>query len=321
MRRAIPFTIAIATIAALGFGRASAQLPSVPFLSNAGVSAAEAIAGDSLDDATPVLVSVMTAGTNPFSPGAPAFDLSNGKSAFWMYMYYSSERAKGAVVTMLQILPGVFTGFAGLVDSTAPDYNDTMRINTALAYANSDMMAQQIRGNAQFQAYTTQRPQTALQLAVLSKAGDIPVEEVPPGYPVNEPSWISIFVDKADSTQSMVCVVSAASGQSMCVDVNAVGSVESPEALRHGFIAVSPNPTAGHAMVTVTAPDNGRALAGTQVGIYDATGRMVLDLSDSFAQHDYQRAEFDAATLPAGGYFCRANGAGWNSVIGVVIVH
>jgi hypothetical protein len=304
-------TVALIATLALANG-ASAQ---TPFASNQGIPAAQSTAEDSLGSDA-MLVSVLTSGENPLT-GGEAFDIETGESEGWIYFFYSPSQDRSAGVIVVQLVPGLFMTQGGVGDSVE-GASDVMQLMANLPYSNSSDMARAIRSNADYQTYRTLNGTVFVSLAAYLK-GTTPVPGMPNDFPLNDEIWTVGFQDDVDSTKQLICIVAASTGQTYCVS-SEVAAIADEEARANVGMQLAPNPAAGRARVTVTAPQNGRSLDGVRLGLFDATGREVLDLTTSFAESGYRFAEFDATSLPAGSYFCRAVGNGYNGVLGTIVL-
>jgi len=72
--------------------------------------------------------------------------------------------------------------------------------------------------------------------------------------------------------------------------------------------------------VTVELPAGMKVGSGVGLGLYDGSGRRVVDLSGSYAMSGYRSAEFDASALSSGMYVCRLEGVAGVNMLGVVMV-
>ena len=116
----------------------------------------------------------------------------------------------------------------------------------------------------------------------------------------------------------MACFVASTTGQTLCVTEGTVGIDDEASATGRLTLQVVPNPASGRTRVTLVAGEPGEGMEQVRVGLFDATGAQVLDLSESFARSGYRYAEFDASSIAAGSYFVRAVGGGFNGVVGTV---
>jgi hypothetical protein len=307
------------TLLALAFvslvGMTSTGSAQSPFASNDGIEAAEAAAKDSLGNDV-VLVGLLGLGQNPIT-GGESFNIETGEADMWIYMYYSPTQDKGQAIPVLQLVPGIYVAAGGgPLDS---GLSAEMAIATSEPFSNSPQAASAIRNNADYQIFREDNGAVLTIGATLMKA-TVPIPGAPDDFPANDEVWSVYFMDDVDTTKSLICWVATSTGASYCMTSDVL-SVREESALGASLeMSVAPNPAAGRSRVTINAPTTGRSLEGVRIGLFDASGREVLDLTESFAASGYRHAEFDASTIPSGSYFCRAVGGGFNGVIGTIVL-
>jgi hypothetical protein len=306
------FLLLLALLLLAGAG-ASAQ---TPFLSNAGVEVARGAARDSLGNDVQLFM-VLTPGQNPLT-GGESFNIETGESELWMYGFYSPAQSKAVMLVVLQPLPGLFYLTGEVLDSVGGGIDSTF-IATNKAYSNSDKMAQAIRNNADYQTFREKNGSILTAVVALTKVAAMG-PEFPGDFPTGDEVWMASFQDDVDTTEQMICAVSTGSGQSMCVTGAALAAPYESTTGSSMRMSIVPNPSFGRTRVVIDATANGASLDDLRLGLFDASGRQVLDLTESFAASGYRSAEFDASSLPAGSYFCRAVGGGFNGIVGTVSI-
>jgi hypothetical protein len=112
-------------------------------------------------------------------------------------------------------------------------------------------------------------------------------------------------------TSSMVAIITV-DGQ--------VSSVDLADAATGAMMVVMPNPAHGLSRMTVNLPKGIQATAGSSLALYDATGKLVADLSESYAATGFTGASFDASLLPSGIYYCRLTTKSFNGTLGTVVI-
>ncbi len=83
---------------------------------------------------------------------------------------------------------------------------------------------------------------------------------------------------------------------------------------------VVPNPSPGRAVIHLGAGSSLRQTQGLSLGLYNTLGQRVLDLTPAMIAAGYRSAEFDAAALPAGTYYCRLAADGWSGIATTVVI-
>ena len=305
---------------------AYAQIATTPFLSKEGLSKAESVSKDSLGAADGMLTTIISAdpsmidsadiGSLPFTLGK--FDMETGKASAWVYSFYSPSKMKTASALVAQ-LP--FVGFQAIASTDSLDSGDvapTTVLDVSGDFANSDKLVQQVKANPSYQSFHTQYPDVTPSLVMLRNAVPEDAALVPNGFPLDAPLWMMTF-NLSSMDDALVCFVASKTGATFCQAVEIPSGVEEEHAAARATIAVTPNPSMGRTRVAVALPSGIRSLNDVSVELYDVTGRKVMDLTESFKSNGLEFAEFDASTLTAGLYYCRATGSGWHGVTGVVV--
>ena len=288
-----------------------------PFESAEGIDVAMAAARDSIgQDAE--LVTLLSAGADPVT-GGPAFNIETGKSIFWAYAFYSPSSQKGYVHLLFQLVPGFFTGDGQVEDSVDPG-TAAIIISANKQFSNSAQMAGRVRSNGDYQIFREDNGGIVVDIVQLVR-GTGPLPGMPNDFPSDDELWLMVAHAENDTSKQLICFVATTDGQTYCLTEAALGVDDEVTADISSSMRVSPNPAVGRTRVTITAPRTGRDLHGLRLGLFDATGREVLDLTESFERTGHEHAEFDASALPAGTYFCRAVGAGFNGVIGTIVLN
>ncbi|MEO5928533.1 MAG: DUF2341 domain-containing protein [Candidatus Kapaibacterium sp.] len=118
-----------------------------------------------------------------------------------------------------------------------------------------------------------------------------------------------------------VCPPAATSASvKLTVDTSSLGVPGIVDAAKGARMTVVPQPARGLTRLAIEFPSGVTPREGTSVKLYDAAGKVVLDLSTSFARSGWTAADFDAATLATGAYYCRVEVGGWSSNLGMVMV-
>jgi|GEM_PF-5185738 len=310
---------------------AYAQIAATPYLSSEGVAKAQQIAADSLhtqvaDLALTAIVStdlsmMDTAGSGlgslPFT--LEKFNVDNGTASLWAYAFYSTSKAVPGTAMVIKLPLLGLQGY-GSVDEPEPGM-PTAPLNLGASYAGSDKMAERVRADATYQSYHTAHPDEDPLVVVLRNAQAEDMEMLPSsGFAADEPFWTLSFGTLMEEP-TMTCFVSAVTGATECRMVEIPSSVKENAAAARAAMTVTPTPSTGRTRVEIALPSGAgiRSLNDVSVELYDASGRKVLDLTESFKANALQYAEFDASRLPAGIYFCRAGGAAWHGMTGVVV--
>ncbi len=122
------------------------------------------------------------------------------------------------------------------------------------------------------------------------------------------------------------CVVTgvcepAATSTAVRVNVSTLG-VPNYDATTGATLTVVPHPATGTTRMSIRLPRGVHAGTGAALLLYDAMGRAVMNLSDAFERGGYTSAEFNAATLPAGTYYCKLSSGTFTATLGsIVVVH
>ena len=85
-------------------------------------------------------------------------------------------------------------------------------------------------------------------------------------------------------------------------------------------LTVVPQPAVGVTRLVIDLPSGVILSGGAELGLYDASGRKVLDLSGSYEQSGYVGAQFDAKGLSSGLYVCRLTAGKYSTTLGVVMI-
>jgi len=303
-------------IAALCLAASSAHAQfTVPYLSNEGIPTAAAIAEDSLGSDVR-LVSLLTISGDVGGPTLAVYDYKTGKSDVWVYHYYSPSKRSIVAVGVVQV---PFIGWQGGGTVTPFDsggVRDTLLLDLSGSYATSDKVFDRIKNDTAYVRHQQQYPGFNPQVATL---GYLSVDGIPelPSIDLTQPFWTVVWAGEEDS--SMICLVGSKSGDAICQRLEIPSSVpHTKDAGKKATMEVMPNPANGRTRVSVAIPE-GAQMSGVEISLYNERGDRVLDLTESFTRNGYGYAEFDASSLPAGVYYCRAIGSNWSGLAGVVV--
>lgn len=286
----------------------------MPFNSNEGARAALQKAKDSIG-ADAHLTFVATFGNLSQGPLSLEFDLNEGAATAWAYSFHSSSAAKTATIFVVKLpLIGFNTQSLGQAVPIPAQFDNAL--DTSGAYAGSSAMIGVLKEDTAFQRYRAELPGAKPGLITLGQLVQVDSVSLPNGFPLDQPTWTVLFNGGGDST--MTCFVASRTGEHFCRRIMLpVLGTPVDERLSSAGMDVFPNPATGRTVIAVRPPNAARAPAS--VMLYDERGAMVLDLTASFNRSAHAYAEFDAATLPAGVYYCRAQGSGFSGTIGVVV--
>jgi hypothetical protein len=247
-----------------------------------------------------------------------------GHADAWGYVFYSQSRNESVnlLVAESPLLDGKVA--MGVPVSVPIPPGLVSPLNTDVPGFRSDSLMMRLKRDTAYVRYhaefSTKQPTTVT-------IGNVVPDSLPAGFPTTGAIWGVNFVGTRDSTTGeeqtpgMLCFVAAESGETRCRRVAAPATLSvgiEDATIGHASLAVAPNPATGRTRVSVDIPD-GISPVGSQAALFDATGRKVMDLSESLAKNSYSFIEFDASTLPAGVYYCRIAGRMWNGTIGVVV--
>lgn len=288
-----------------------------PFASHGGYPTAAASAKTALGSDA-ILIFVGTFGNLTYLGQEITFSTTDGRATLWGYTFYSPSTMQRKTIGVVRPL-GTFTPI-NLPDSLNGGLaQNPKQLDSAAPYFSSKDMVTKLPGDTAYARYRTQYPTVRPTVITLS---DVVADSVavPVGFPLDKPIWSLIWSGEGDST--MVCVVASVTGDAYCQRIELPSGVVSHDALvGTASLSVAPNPATGRTRVAVDIPTGMSLMRGVGLGLYNERGQMVMSLTESFIENDYHFAEFDATELPAGNYFCRAIGPGWNGVTGVAVTH
>jgi hypothetical protein len=251
-------------------------------------------------------------------PLSSTFDLSNGKSNTWAYVYRSESQNRTTVVVVVKLLI-IFQGFSlGDIPFQIPTLGSSLV--TTGAYANSDTFVERLKTDSTYNKYRSDLPGALPDLISLGEL--IPGDSItlPGGFPLTEPTWSITWIGAGDS--SMTCFVTAETGQVICrrrsVSISSVAT-NSSNIRGTANLIVQPNPATQMVRVTIDLPQGVRASDGIGLVLYDEAGRQVLNLTDRLAGNGSGVITFDAGNLPSGTYYIHAFGPDWTGTTGVVV--
>jgi hypothetical protein len=246
------------------------------------------------------------------------FDLTTGKAGVWGYVYYSPSTDSTATIVVVNL--GLGGNQAQNLGNILPFPLSTTAVDVTVPNGNSDKLVARLATDTAFTHYRSDYPSATPGFVSLGQSIIPTGVPLPDNFPTNQPLWTVSFSGAKDST--MTCFVGAQTGDVYCQrlylpplsDVPESGATQGTAAL-----TVAPNPANGRTRVTINVPDGVRLTSSDEIGLYNTAGQKVLDLGTSLRANDMRFAEFDAKSLPAGVYYCRAIGSNWNGVIGVVV--
>lgn len=292
---------------------AEAQLIS-RYASQQEVALATEIARDSISPDA-ILIAVATAGEIDLAPvGLPGsvdgFSDQDGTSAVWAYQFTSpGGEEEGAVVVIKSAIFGTITQFEeGNVYGVAP-----VELDLSGNFAGSDQFAARLRENSDYTAFRTDYPDMIADAIVLTWEPDEELATIPTSFPQTHPFWAIFFNTESweEGDSSLVCFVSSADGQSHCVRSGTTTGVPFTASATGGAtVEIFGNVVSSRDYRSVNAKINpGENFSPTEFGLYDATGRMVLDLISQIPADSRTEStisiEIPVTGLPAGEYFLR----------------
>lgn len=112
----------------------------------------------------------------------------------------------------------------------------------------------------------------------------------------------------------------AATSTAVAVNVSTSSVPGDPTFGAGAMLTVVPHPAKGLTTLQLHLPQGINARQGSSLMLFDVNGKLVLDLSDNFANGGFKSAEFDAASLSSGTYYCRLTTPNWNGTVGTVVV-
>jgi hypothetical protein len=247
-------------------------------------------------------------------------DPANGQSMFWAYAFYSPAQNQTTVIAVGKVgTPplGFYQAIAAPTDSTAqfPIPTGATPLDITGEYANSDDMVTRLATDTAFIRFRQKFPNRKADFAGFADALD--TTGLIPGFPVDAPIWLVSFGGEGDS--SMFCAVASKAGTAFCQRVEIPSAVREDQASTGGALTVSPNPAHGITRIGINPPAGTRFTAGASAMLYNTSGEKVLDLTGSMAGSGFRTIELDAASLPAGAYFCVVQGGGWIHAVKIVV--
>lgn len=316
MKRSIRTGIAVGLAGIFGVAlstNAEAQLIS-RYTSQQEVALATEVAQDTVS-ADAILIAIATAGEIDLSPaGLPGsvagFSDQDGTSAVWAYQFASpGGEEEGAVVVIKSgIFPTITQVEDGNVYGVAP-----VALDLSGSFSGSDQFAARLRENAVYTAFREDYPDMLADAIVFTWEPDEELASIPATFPQTHPLWAIFF--NTDSWEvgdsSLVCFVSSADGQSHCVRSNTTTSVPfSGSSTDVATVEILGNVVSSRDRRSLTAQIHaGENFAPTELGLYDATGRRVLDLFSQIPAAGRTEStisiEIPVTGLPAGEYFLR----------------
>ena len=165
------------------------------------------------------LVLLGTGGGIEGTPIPIEFDIDDGSAPVWAYVFRSES--EDAIGTVLVVRLFGFQAFL-LGDTPFPLPQVLQQVTTDGDYANSPKMVAQLKTNATFQQYQSDRPDASPSLVILGQllGQDVPL---PDGFPLAAPIWTVTYTGDGDA--AMTCFVASESGQTFCLRSNQSTSV------------------------------------------------------------------------------------------------
>jgi hypothetical protein len=314
-RRSLRLAILFSVLSLLsGYAELKAQILT-PYLSKEGISAAETQAKSAIGSDA-ILTYIGTFGNIDTLGFQSKFNLDNGKSQIWGYVFYSPSTQQTTSIAVAKIVIQFVPQDLGNI---FPFTLSTQAVDVSQPYSNSDKLVERLKTDTAFQRYRTELKDASPDFVSYGQSIIPTGVPLPDNFPTDQPVWTVSFVGGGDST--MTCFVGAKTGVTICqriqlptLSVPQNGTVQGTAAL-----TVTPNPVTGMTRVRIALPEGVHFASGAGLALYNATGAKVLDLTGSLVSNDLQFAEFDSRTLPAGIYYCRAIGSNWNGTVGVVV--
>jgi len=294
---------------------ADAQLQFTPFLATEGIPTATTKAKDTLA-ADAELTYIATLGDFNYNDAFTSqFDLTNGKAGAWGYVFYSPSKGQSMTFVVVKILV-LYQAFG--IDLPIPIPVDLIStLNPSLTYANSDALVTRLKTDTAFAHYRTEYPDVRPNYITLGQI--LQGDTLPNGFPADQPIWNVTFTGLKDS--SMSCYVAAKTGETVCRRFTIpTSAVDGLAPTSRAGLAIAPNPTRGATRITVHLPENMPVGRTAVLGVYNALGARVAELTPIRSESDVETAEFDTEGLPAGVYYCRVHAQGWNGTAVPLII-
>lgn len=283
------------------------------------IATARTVAKDSIG-AEAKLIAIATAGEIDLSaigfPGTFAgFEEANGTSSVWAYQFSTPDGLQeGAVVVINSgLFPQIRRVERGNLYGVAP-----REVPVDEMYSDSDQLVARLRTNSLFTSFRAEFPGMLADAVVYTWEPDEELVSIPNDFATDAPIW-GVFYNTDDweeGDSSMVCFVASGTGQTYCERSGVTTSVRSSSTPAE----VSTVTLWGNPMRRETGPvaslEIRLAPASTleQLGLYDRTGRLLLDLRselpDVVEPGTSYRLILPVAELPAGTYIVRLRDSG-----------
>jgi hypothetical protein len=239
------------------------------------------------------------------------FTLDDGRSTAWACVFYSPSRKTRTTIAAIDI-PGLGRQ-AMQVQSPVPIPDGfTLPLDPSLPYSGSETILPRLLLDSTFVRYRAELPGAwPANVSYHDPAGPDSLR-LAPDFPLDAPLWQIVYEGAGDS--AMVCYVSARSGRVRSLRGRAVAAVPADGARRDGS-RLRVEREGADATVWVDAP---RHAGDVNISLYDISGRMVSGPYRCGIVDGEGRIVLDLEPLPPGVYYCRAVGAGWSVVAGIV---
>jgi hypothetical protein len=239
-----------------------------------------------------------------------------GQADAWGYVFASPSTGTTMSLVVLRIPFGGFIVQGVPVDLPLPSQLvDTLALTIAGTRGDSTMA--RLNRDDIYVEYHDRYPEKQPNFITLGVA--LPDEIDPPnGFELGGPIWSLTFRGGGD-TASMICLVSAESGATVCRTAGTSSAPSDAAIASTTTLRVIPTPASTHVRIVVDNPAAIRGDVGME--LLDASGRRVVDLAASLAANGFAHAELDATSLASGVYFCRLTVGGRSSVVAIPIVH
>jgi hypothetical protein len=300
---------------AFGWSAAVAQPGGLnPILSSEGIASATSAAA-SLAGPDARLVFVGAAGNarvdNNGMPVDLRFTLDDGRSTAWACVFYSPSRKTRTTIAAIDI-PGLGPQ-AMQVESPVPIPDGfTLPLNRSLPYSGSETILPRLLLDSTFVRYRAELPGAWPANASYHDPAGPDSLRLAPDFPLDAPLWQIVYGGAGDS--AMVCYVSAGSGRVRSLRGSAVAAVPA-DGMRGDGARMRVERRGAHAVVWMDAP---RRTGDADISLYDISGRIASGPYRCGIVDGEGRIELDLEPLPPGVYYCRAIGAGWSAVAGIV---
>lgn len=175
-----------------------------------------------------------------------------------------------------------------------------------LPYAASGTMIARLNQDSVYARYRQEFPSKSPRVIAFREI--VSSDTLPAAFPINAPVWTLNF-DGADNA-AMICYVSGATGQTVCMRAVTIASVHTDAGNTAGARMTAVN-TRGSLRVTVTAPEK-KEEKMIDAALFNTAGERVLEPAGITRESSAWHIIFNTTGLPSGAYYCRVAGDGWN---------